>query len=89
MLRPAAGDAIERIGYGAGQRDLPEHANVLRLLWARRHGRRAATRSGSLETNLDNVSGELVGYCIDAAVAGRGPGRLHHADPDEEEPGRA
>jgi uncharacterized protein (TIGR00299 family) protein len=63
---------IERIGYGAGQRDLAEQANVLRLLV----GEAVEDASGKdessisdqvcvLETNLDDASGELVGYCID------------------------
>jgi uncharacterized protein (TIGR00299 family) protein len=57
---------IERIGYGAGQRDLAEQPNVLRLLV----GQAAAADQAEcdqvcvLETNLDNTSGELIGYCV-------------------------
>lgn len=56
---------VERIGYGAGQRDLAEQANLLRLLVGQ-----AATADSTadqvwvLETNLDDVSGELVGHAI-------------------------
>ena len=39
-----------------------------------------------LETNLDDISGELVGYCISRLWDAGRVGRLHHADPDEEEP---
>jgi len=58
---------IERIGYGAGQRDYPERPNILRLL----AGEELKAVKGEdsdqvclLETNLDDISGELVGYCI-------------------------
>jgi len=39
-----------------------------------------------LETNLDDLSGELNRLLHIASVGGRRVGRLHHADPDEEEP---
>jgi pyridinium-3,5-bisthiocarboxylic acid mononucleotide nickel chelatase len=55
---------VERIGCGAGQRDLDEQPNLLRLLVG------TAEQSGGegeqiwvLETNLDHISGELIGYC--------------------------
>ncbi len=57
---------IERIGYGAGEKDLQDQPNVLRLLVGE------AVEAGDtpddeevcvLETNLDDISGELVGYC--------------------------
>jgi hypothetical protein len=59
---------IESIGYGAGQRDLEQQPNLLRVLVGE-----AADTSASpiaeqvwlLETNLDDVSGELIGYAID------------------------
>jgi pyridinium-3,5-bisthiocarboxylic acid mononucleotide nickel chelatase len=56
---------IERIGYGAGQRDRPRQANILRLLV----GQAADSPAPSdvvwvLETNLDDVSGEVIGHCI-------------------------
>jgi hypothetical protein len=54
---------IERIGYGAGQRDLPEQPNVLRLFVGETADPLASDQVWVLETNLDDVSGELVGYC--------------------------
>lgn len=54
---------IQSIGYGAGTRDLPQQPNVLRLFV----GEAAETLAGDqvwvVETNLDDVSGEVVGYC--------------------------
>ncbi len=55
---------IERIGYGAGQRDLPEQPNVLRLIVGQSSDEAAADQVWVLETNLDDISGELIGYCI-------------------------
>jgi pyridinium-3,5-bisthiocarboxylic acid mononucleotide nickel chelatase len=57
---------IEQVGYGAGQRDLAEQANVLRLFVG--EAAASAAEAGRdqvcvLETNLDDISGELVGYC--------------------------
>lgn len=66
---PLPAMTIDRIGYGAGQRDLEEQANLLRLLVGQTtEPTSAATqhdRVTMLQTNLDDVSGELVGYCID------------------------
>jgi pyridinium-3,5-bisthiocarboxylic acid mononucleotide nickel chelatase len=53
---------LEQIGYGAGTKDFPDRANVLRVLAG------SASESGSsdrvlvLETNLDDVSAEIIGY---------------------------
>jgi hypothetical protein len=57
---------IERIGYGAGHKDFAGQANILRLLV----GEAAEVADGNveqvcvLETNLDDIPGELIGYCI-------------------------
>ena len=60
--------AVERIGCGAGGRDLKELPNVLRLAV----GQAAADGSGLeadtvwvVEANLDNMTGEEVGYCTE------------------------
>jgi len=55
---------IETIGYGAGQSDF-EHPNILRLIVGESSGTAAQTdKIVLLETNLDDVSGEMVGHCI-------------------------
>ena len=57
---------IERIGYGAGQRDLEEQANLLRLIVGQTSDAAAAGEQlWMVETNLDDASGELVGYSIE------------------------
>jgi pyridinium-3,5-bisthiocarboxylic acid mononucleotide nickel chelatase len=57
---------IERIGYGAGQRDFAGRANILRLLVGEAIEATAdnADQVCVIETNLDDTNGELVGYCI-------------------------
>src|SRR5262245_45140428 len=62
---PVPAMTIEKIGYGAGTRDLEEQPNLLRLLVGET-GNSAAVQSETLcllETNLDDTSGELIGYC--------------------------
>ena len=54
---------IEAIGYGAGQRTWAERPNVLRLFVGRVSGPTDQQQVWVLETNLDDVSGEMVGYC--------------------------
>ena len=69
---PLPAMAVERIGYGAGSRDLPGHPNVLRLVV----GETASTRdvlmptSGTdteeeitvLEAHLDDLNPQIIGY---------------------------
>ena len=60
---------ISRIGYGAGSRDFPEQANLLRLVLGESVGANSLNAAAGLETlwlletQLDDTSGELVGYC--------------------------
>jgi len=67
---PPPAMVIEQVGCGAGQKDLPDRANVLRVLVGRSR-QPAAAPAGMmtdqvclLETNLDDVSSELIGYCL-------------------------
>jgi hypothetical protein len=56
---------VERIGYGAGDRDFPQ-ANLLRLLIGQATDEpSAAPPVWVIETNLDDATGELVGHCAD------------------------
>ena len=71
---------IERIGHGAGQRELLEQPNLLRLFVGTASDRELGRRRDQvwvLETNLDDVPAEVVGYCYRAAVRGRGTRRVH------------
>jgi uncharacterized protein (TIGR00299 family) protein len=54
----------QRIGYGAGQRDLDQQPNVLRLFLGQTEPGEPGEQVWVVETNLDDTSGELVGYCI-------------------------
>lgn len=60
--------ALERVGYGAGTKDLTDRPNILRLVLgeaAERPGGRVAL----LETNLDDFSPELVPDAVDRCFA--------------------
>ena len=53
---------IESIGYGAGTMDLPGRANLLRIFVGQAGVRRQTDRVVLLETNLDDVSAEVIGH---------------------------
>jgi uncharacterized protein (TIGR00299 family) protein len=54
---------IERIGYGAGQKELAEQANLLRLFVGETVDAISSDQVWVVETNLDDISGEVIGYC--------------------------
>jgi uncharacterized protein (TIGR00299 family) protein len=60
---PLPAMTIQRIGYGAGSRDLDEQPNLLRLFLGQSARRDLTEEVWVVETNLDDISGELVGYC--------------------------
>ncbi len=60
---PVPSMTIARVGYGAGQRDLAEQPNVLRLLVGETVEPGGTDEVWVLETNLDDTSGELIAYC--------------------------
>jgi len=62
---------VERIGYGAGQKDFPQ-ANLLRVLVGEASAKPQAAGTASqtesivvLETNIDNATGEMIGHAVD------------------------
>ncbi len=62
---PLPSMTVDRIGYGAGQRDLPSQANILRLLVGHRSPAPPAQETvWQLETNLDDISGEWLGHTV-------------------------
>ncbi|MGD9720401.1 MAG: nickel pincer cofactor biosynthesis protein LarC [Pirellulales bacterium] len=61
---PLPAMTIQRIGCGAGQKDLEEQANLLRLLVGETADLPADELAWMLETNLDDLSGELVGHAV-------------------------
>jgi pyridinium-3,5-bisthiocarboxylic acid mononucleotide nickel chelatase len=55
---------VARIGYGAGGRDMPSQPNILRLFVGETAEGAAADQVWVVETNLDDVSGEVIGYAV-------------------------
>ncbi len=62
---------IERIGYGAGHRDFVEQANLLRLFVGTVDSTlpQECDRIVVLETNLDDLSPQMIGYCMERLLA--------------------
>ncbi len=75
--RPAM--ITEKVGYGAGSRDLPGHSNVLRLTVGETvESALSAIDAGEetsedevivLEANLDDLSPQIIGYLMDRLLA--------------------
>ena len=59
---PLPAMTIESIGLGAGTRELPGQANILRLFVGQISLPASSDRVWVLETNLDDLPGEIVGY---------------------------
>jgi uncharacterized protein (TIGR00299 family) protein len=60
---------IAQIGYGAGRRDLAEQPNVLRLFVGTTAAPAESDEVWVLETNLDDLPAEVIGYCYDLLLA--------------------
>lgn len=57
---------IEQAGYGAGTRDFPGHANVVRLSIGESHSSKTAKETITvLEANLDDLNPQVFGYVMD------------------------
>jgi uncharacterized protein (TIGR00299 family) protein len=52
-------------GYGAGDYDFPEHANVLRVLIGETSGAEESTTVAILEANIDDSSPQVLGYAME------------------------
>jgi len=66
---------IEGIGCGAGERDLPQQPNLLRLLVGQAgpaEGSLLADQVCVLQTNLDDVTGQVIGDCSERLLAAGG-----------------
>jgi uncharacterized protein (TIGR00299 family) protein len=59
---PLPAMTMETIGWGAGDRDLKEQPNVLRLIVGQASGAPTSDVVWVLETNLDDISGEIIGH---------------------------
>ena len=63
---------IQHIGHGAGQRDFLDQPNLLRVFVGEVSAPTSAAdrdRVWMLETNLDDVPAEVIGYCFDQLFA--------------------
>jgi pyridinium-3,5-bisthiocarboxylic acid mononucleotide nickel chelatase len=67
---------IESVGHGAGRRNFVEQPNLLRLFVGTMNQPSPANPGGAavdqiwmLETNLDDVPAEIIGYCFDLLFA--------------------
>jgi uncharacterized protein (TIGR00299 family) protein len=64
---------IEKSGYGAGTRDFPGHANVLRLTIGESQAKFTENTSQEtisvLEANLDDLNPQVFGYVVDRLLA--------------------
>jgi uncharacterized protein (DUF111 family) len=60
---PLPAMTVEAIGYGAGKREYEQHANILRVLIGQGQAAAVSEQVWVLETNLDDVTGELIGHC--------------------------
>ncbi len=65
LRRDAADDADRRSGYGAGDKDFAEHANVLRVLVGEPTRRGEATTVAVIEANIDDSSPQVLGYAME------------------------
>ena len=69
-LSSALVGTVMRVGYGAGTRELPDRANVLRLCLMEPEGGEPGYGTYQLECNLDDMTPELVAFAAE---------RLFHA----------
>ncbi len=56
---------VHAIGYGAGDKDFKEHANVVRVMVGQASGAAEATTVTVIEANIDDASPQLIGYAVE------------------------
>jgi uncharacterized protein (TIGR00299 family) protein len=56
---------VSRTGYGAGGRDFPDRANVLRVILGEETGALEATTISVLEANIDDLSPQILAYAME------------------------
>jgi pyridinium-3,5-bisthiocarboxylic acid mononucleotide nickel chelatase len=66
---PAPAMSIRSVGYGAGDRDFPQRANVLRVLVGERSAAAETTSVVVIEANIDDASPQVLGYAMNQLFA--------------------
>src|SRR5262249_43692057 len=66
---PLPAMTIEAIGLGAGTREIPDQANILRLFIGAVDLPATSDQVWVLETNIDDLPGEVVGYTTTLLMA--------------------
>jgi uncharacterized protein (TIGR00299 family) protein len=56
---------ISATGYGAGDKDFPEHANVLRVMIGEASGAVESTTISVIEANIDDSTPQVLGYAME------------------------
>jgi uncharacterized protein (TIGR00299 family) protein len=62
---PVPAMSVERIGYGAGERDDPSSPNVLRVLIGRATGRQETERVTVVECEIDDMNPQIFGVLME------------------------
>lgn len=60
---------IEQVGYGAGTKDFPQMANLLRALIGEATGAAESTAISVIEANIDDATPQVLGYAMDRLFA--------------------
>lgn len=66
---PLAPMRVRTTGYGAGDKDFPQNANVLRVVLGEASGAAESTTVVVLEANIDDSTPEVLGYALDRLLA--------------------
>jgi len=61
--------APERVGWGGGQRELPDRPNLLRAVLGSANVESAVESHVIVEANVDDMTGELAGHAVTALLA--------------------
>lgn len=61
---------IARLGYGAGDHDFKEQANVLRVILGEETHAEEATTVSVIEANIDDLNPQVLGYATERLLAG-------------------
>jgi len=56
---------VRATGYGAGDRDFPEHANVVRVMIGEASDARETTTVSVIEANIDDASPQVIAYAAE------------------------